>query len=104
MRPASLQDLHLEDLVRPPLLAPAHPPALRSVAPVRVGAGVDDVRLRWQRRRDGRVRRRRFHHYTLGGELAIEDEDVLEQETERVTCRWCDRSDGIETVTIDEEA
>ena len=51
-----------------------------------------------------RVRRRRFHHYTLGGELAIEDEDVLEQETERVTCRWCDRSDGIETVTIDEEA
>lgn len=42
------------------------------------------------------VRRRRFHHYSLGGELTIEEEDVLESTVESVTCRWCDRSDGIE--------
>lgn len=51
-----------------------------------------------------RLRRRRFHHYTLGGELAIDEEEILEQVVERITCRWCDRSDGIETVLIDEEA
>lgn len=42
------------------------------------------------------VRRRRFHHYTLGGELTIEEEEVLGEQVEQVTCRWCDRSDGIE--------
>ena len=47
------------------------------------------------------VRRRRFHHYTLGGELSIDEEDILQQEIETVTCRWCDRSDGIELVDTD---
>lgn len=42
------------------------------------------------------VRRRRYHHYTLGGELAIDDEEILDQKIEKVVCRWCDRSDGIE--------
>lgn len=36
-----------------------------------------------------------FHHYTLGGELTIEDEEVLERELESVTCRWCGSSDVI---------
>ena len=30
-----------------------------------------------------------FHHYSLGGELAIEEEEVLERSVERVECRWC---------------
>jgi hypothetical protein len=34
-------------------------------------------------------RTRAFHHYTIGGELEIEEEDVLEQQIESVTCRWC---------------
>lgn len=34
-------------------------------------------------------RTRAFHHYTIGGELEIEDEEVLEDRVERVTCRWC---------------
>lgn len=42
------------------------------------------------------VRRRRFHHYSLGGELEIDDEEILERTVESVTCRWCERSDGIE--------
>jgi hypothetical protein len=34
-------------------------------------------------------RTRSFHHYTIGGDLEIEDEEVLDEEIERVTCRWC---------------
>ena len=46
------------------------------------------------------VRRKQFHHYTLGGDLQIESEDILEQEIESIVCRWCDRSDGIEEYTV----
>lgn len=42
------------------------------------------------------VHRRRFHHYSLGGDLEIEEEEILDATVESVTCRWCDRSDGIE--------
>lgn len=45
------------------------------------------------------VRRKQFHHFTLGGDLEIESEEILEQTIESVTCRWCDRSDGIERST-----
>jgi hypothetical protein len=34
-------------------------------------------------------RTRAFHHFTVGGELAIEDEQVLDQVVESVACRWC---------------
>lgn len=44
------------------------------------------------------VRRRRYHHYTLGGELGIDEEEILDRKVESVTCRWCERSDGIEVV------
>jgi hypothetical protein len=37
-------------------------------------------------------RTRSFHHYTIGGELEIEDEEVLDEQIERVTCRWCNAS------------
>ena len=42
------------------------------------------------------VRRRRYHHYTLGGDLEIEEEEDVEATVESITCRRCDRSDGIE--------
>jgi hypothetical protein len=32
---------------------------------------------------------RSFHHYTVGGELTIEDAEVLEERVEEVVCRWC---------------
>jgi hypothetical protein len=41
------------------------------------------------------VRRRLFCHYTLGGDLNIDEETILERQVEAVTCRWCDRSDAI---------
>jgi transposase len=39
---------------------------------------------------------RSFHHYTLGGELTIEDEELIDRTVEQIVCRWCGRSDAIE--------
>jgi hypothetical protein len=47
-------------------------------------------------------RTRSFHHFTLGGELRVEEEEVLSSERERVTCRWCGSSDAIEEVPVEE--
>lgn len=44
------------------------------------------------------VRRRRYVHYTLAGDGETVDEEILSRQTEKVTCRWCDRSDGIEDI------
>lgn len=41
------------------------------------------------------VRRRQFQHYTLGGEMEVDEETVLERTVESVTCRWCDRTDTV---------
>ncbi len=40
---------------------------------------------------DVTVRRRtkELHHYSLAGELQVEDTEVLEEEIEEVACRWC---------------
>jgi hypothetical protein len=44
-------------------------------------------------------RTRAFHHYNLGGDLEIEEEEVLDERVERVTCRWCSAAgDSIEVV------
>jgi len=45
-------------------------------------------------------RTRAFHHYSIGGDLEIETEEVLEERIEQVTCRWCNASGAqIEAVT-----
>ncbi len=41
-----------------------------------------------------------FHHYTVGGELHVEDEQVLSLDVEEVSCRWCGTSGNV--VAIDE--
>ena len=38
---------------------------------------------------------RAFHHFTLGGDDRIEEEEVLERTVEKVTCRWCGSNDSI---------
>jgi hypothetical protein len=44
-------------------------------------------------------RTRAFHHYNLGGDLEVEEEEVLDERVEQVTCRWCNASGAaIETV------
>lgn len=48
-----------------------------------------------------RRRTRAFWHYTLGGERTIEEEEVLEEAIEQVTCRWCAAGDGaIEEIPV----
>ena len=34
-------------------------------------------------------RTRGFHHYSVGGDLTVEDEEVLSEVVEDVSCRWC---------------
>jgi hypothetical protein len=44
-------------------------------------------------------RTRSFHHFTVGGELEIDEEEVLSEQVESVTCRWCGAGqEAIETV------
>lgn len=34
-------------------------------------------------------RTRAYHHYTVGGELEVDQVEVLDEHVEDVTCRWC---------------
>jgi hypothetical protein len=43
-------------------------------------------------------RTRSYHHYTVGGELSIEDEQVLAEELESVECRWCGTAGVVEVL------
>ena len=45
-----------------------------------------------------RRRSRSFHHYSLGGELTVEEEVVLGEEVEDVSCRWCGTGRSVEVV------
>jgi hypothetical protein len=53
----------------------------------------------------GSRRTRAFHHYSMAGELAIEEEELLDERIEQVTCRWCGASGAaIERVPVEESA
>jgi hypothetical protein len=44
-------------------------------------------------------RTRAFHHYSVAGELTVEDETVLDEQIAEVVCRWCGGSgDAIEAL------
>jgi hypothetical protein len=48
-------------------------------------------------------RTRAFHHFSVGGDLSIEEEEVLESKVEEITCRWCGASGAsIEEIPVDE--
>jgi hypothetical protein len=48
-------------------------------------------------------RTRAFHHYDFAGNLDVEEEELLDERIERVTCRWCDASgDAIQTLEADD--
>jgi hypothetical protein len=40
---------------------------------------------------------RSFLHFTLGGELTVEEEEVLERTVEKVVCRWCGSETAVES-------
>ncbi len=48
-----------------------------------------------------RRRTRAYHHFSIAGELTVEEEEILEAERELVTCRWCGASDRIEEVPVE---
>ena len=34
-------------------------------------------------------RTREYHHFSVGGELNVEEGELLDEQIEQVTCRWC---------------
>ena len=43
-------------------------------------------------------RTKAFHHYSVGGELTIEEVEVLDETVEEVSCRWCGNGNAIEVI------
>ena len=43
-------------------------------------------------------RTRAYHHFTVGGELKVEDEIVLDEDVEEVACRWCGNGASVEVL------
>jgi DNA-directed RNA polymerase subunit RPC12/RpoP len=48
-------------------------------------------------------RTRAFHHYSIGGDLTVEDEEVLAESVEEVACRWCGSGQAVESVEAVED-
>lgn len=44
-------------------------------------------------------RTRAYHHYSIGGDLNVEDEELLDEVVEEVSCRWCGNGSAVEPVT-----
>jgi hypothetical protein len=42
---------------------------------------------------------RAFHHYTVGGELEVEEATVLSHHVDEVVCRWCGHGRSIVELT-----
>jgi hypothetical protein len=49
-------------------------------------------------------RTRAFHHFTVGGDLEVEDVDVLSEVVEDVRCRWCGTGSAVVELTEGAEA
>jgi hypothetical protein len=43
-------------------------------------------------------RTRAFHHFSVGGDLAVEDVEVLDESVEEVSCRWCGNGNAVEVI------
>jgi hypothetical protein len=48
-------------------------------------------------------RTRAFHHFTVGGELSVEDEETLSEVVEDVSCRWCGSGRAVEALSQEQE-
>lgn len=49
-------------------------------------------------------RTRAFHHYSVGGELDVEEEQVLSEHVVEVSCRWCGHGRAVEALSPDASA
>jgi hypothetical protein len=43
-------------------------------------------------------RTKSFHHFSVGGELSVEDEVVIHEKVIEVTCRWCGHGNAVEVL------
>lgn len=43
-------------------------------------------------------REKAFHHYSVGGDLEVEERTVLDEVIESVECRWCGSSGEVEEI------
>ncbi|GAC1359264.1 MAG: hypothetical protein NVSMB4_18280 [Acidimicrobiales bacterium] len=43
-------------------------------------------------------RERAFHHYSIGGELHVDELEVLAETVESVSCRWCGHGRAVEQI------
>jgi hypothetical protein len=41
-------------------------------------------------------RTREYHHFTVGGDLEIDSEELLDEHVEQITCRWCGGTSSVE--------
>ena len=41
---------------------------------------------------------RAFYHYTVGGDLEVEEPEVLAEHVDAVLCRWCGHGRAIERI------
>lgn len=41
---------------------------------------------------------RAFHHYSVGGDLVVEDVEVRAETVEDVSCRWCGNGRAVEVL------
>jgi len=48
-------------------------------------------------------RTKAFHHYTIGGDLTVEDVEVLDEQVEAVSCRWCGSARAVEEIVEGED-
>jgi hypothetical protein len=46
---------------------------------------------------------REYHHFTVGGELRVEEQEVLADSVDEVSCRWCGHGRSVESVPSDAE-
>jgi hypothetical protein len=43
-----------------------------------------------------------FHHYTVGGDLMIEEEEIVSRQVDGVVCRWCGHGRSVVDITDEE--
>ena len=43
-------------------------------------------------------RTKAFHHYSVGGDLTVKQSELLSEDIESVSCRWCSSPAGVVTV------
>ncbi len=46
------------------------------------------------------TRTRAFHHFSVGGDLTVEDREVLDETVEEVSCRWCGNGNAVEAIEL----